>query len=246
MSYYTPDYAAGATPQNLQFIPSNYATAQSGGSGTMGSASGSYMYGSESGGQERLSTGILAAFGTSGYPGEPPLLEELGVNFGHIQQKTMTVLNPFRSIDQHIMDDSDLAGPILFCLLFATFLLLSGKVHFGYIYGVALMGTLSLYAILNLMAMKSIDMLRTASVLGYCLLPLVATSAIGVVVPLDNALGYFFSAFVIFWCTYSSSAIFVSYLQLSQMRVLVAYPLALFYGIFSIMTLFVEKQLSGK
>ena len=27
-------------------------------------------------------------------------------------------------IDQHIMDDSDLAGPILFCLLFGTFLLL--------------------------------------------------------------------------------------------------------------------------
>ncbi|EHL01712.1 putative protein transport protein yip1 [Glarea lozoyensis 74030] len=29
------------------------------------------------------------------------------------------------------MDDSDLAGPILFFLLFGTFLLFSGKVHFG-------------------------------------------------------------------------------------------------------------------
>jgi hypothetical protein len=27
-------------------------------------------------------------------------------------------------IDQHIMDDSDLAGPFLFCGLFGTFLLL--------------------------------------------------------------------------------------------------------------------------
>ena len=34
------------------------------------------------------------------------------------------MLNPLKSVDQHIMDDTDLAGPILFCLLFATFLLL--------------------------------------------------------------------------------------------------------------------------
>lgn len=38
--------------------------------------------------------------------------------------QTLTVLNPLARIDQHIMDDSDLAGPILFFLLFGTFLLL--------------------------------------------------------------------------------------------------------------------------
>lgn len=38
--------------------------------------------------------------------------------------QTLTVLNPMARIDQHIMDDSDLAGPFLFCALFGTFLLL--------------------------------------------------------------------------------------------------------------------------
>jgi hypothetical protein len=38
-------------------------------------------------GQGGLRTGWLAAFGTEGYDGEPPLLEELGVNFNHIQTK---------------------------------------------------------------------------------------------------------------------------------------------------------------
>lgn len=38
----------------------------------------------ESGG---LRTGWLAAFGTEGYDGEPSLMEELGVNFGHIKTK---------------------------------------------------------------------------------------------------------------------------------------------------------------
>lgn len=37
--------------------------------------------------QGGLRTGWLAAFSTEGYDGEPPLLEELGVNWGHIQMK---------------------------------------------------------------------------------------------------------------------------------------------------------------
>lgn len=34
-----------------------------------------------------LAPGWLAAFGTSGYDDEPPLLEELGINFAHIKGK---------------------------------------------------------------------------------------------------------------------------------------------------------------
>ena len=37
--------------------------------------------------QGGLRTGWIAAFGTEGYEGEPSLLEELGVNFGHIKGK---------------------------------------------------------------------------------------------------------------------------------------------------------------
>ena len=45
------------------------------------------LSGSMGTGSNGLSMGWLAAFGTEGYEGEPPLLEELGVNFGHIQMK---------------------------------------------------------------------------------------------------------------------------------------------------------------
>jgi len=38
--------------------------------------------------------------------------------------QTLAVLNPVARIEPHIMDDSDLAGPFLFCALFGTFLLL--------------------------------------------------------------------------------------------------------------------------
>ena len=55
------------------------------------------------------------------------------------------------------MDDSDLFGPIIFCLLFGTFLLLSGKVHFGYIYGLAAIGSVSLHFIFSLMSNPQLD-----------------------------------------------------------------------------------------
>ncbi|KAK9451494.1 uncharacterized protein V1518DRAFT_408699 [Limtongia smithiae] len=261
--------SSGGAPGNLQFYSSNYEAPTgsaaggrfsrggagssapqfggfggsgigSGGAPIVGGIPGDGLSAAASG--EQLGGGWLAAFGTGGYSDEPPLLEELGINFGHIKSKTLTVLNPLAQVDQNIMDDSDLAGPILFFLLYGTCLLLSGKIHFGYVYGVALLGSVSLHLILNLMASSSgIDFVRTASVLGYCLLPLVAASSLGVLISIDNFIGYVFCAIAIFWCTYSSSAMFVAVLQLSDMRALVAYPLMLFYSVFAVMTIFADK-----
>ena len=55
---------------------------------------------------------------------EPPLLEELGINFDHIRQKTLAVLNPLGKADAGVISDQDLAGPLVFCLLFGSALLL--------------------------------------------------------------------------------------------------------------------------
>lgn len=92
-----------------------------------------------------------SAGGEEDYSMEPPLLEELGINFRHIWEKTKTVLMPMRSMDEHIMDDADLAGPLFFLLCFGIFLLMTGKVHFGYIYGFGVSGCLAMYLVLNLL-----------------------------------------------------------------------------------------------
>ncbi|CAK7227067.1 hypothetical protein SBRCBS47491_006443 [Sporothrix bragantina] len=339
-----PAYAPAAA-QNLQFYPSSYSPGVPGqptggnygygGSGGVASAyggfggAGSGPTGSIGGGgpggvsgrmgeQGGLRTGWLAAFSTEGYDGEPPLLEELGVNFGHIQAKTLAVLNPFQRIDQHLMDDYDLAGPIIFFLLFGTFLLFSGKVHFGYIYGLALLGSISLHVILSLMSpdgqggngahghsnmgpsyaqssptpgypgdtagsstgvggvggasglsgsissggpgsskggptgkhgrsgslsqlSTTLTFVRSASVLGYCLLPLVATSLVGIMMPMDTPLGIVLTTAAICWCTYSASGMFCAVGRMRGMRALVAYPLALFYVGFGIMSVFSSR-----
>lgn len=169
------------------------------------------------------------------------------------------------------MDDSDLAGPILFFLLFGTFLLFSGKVHFGYIYGLALIGSLTLHTIFSLMSpppdasssasaaaaamhsphghdqgalASSLTFPRSASVLGYCLLPLVMISLVGVVAPMNSAGGYVISCAAIVWCTYSSSGMFCAVGRMRSMRGLVAYPLGLFYVGFGIMVIFSSKRAS--
>lgn len=175
------------------------------------------------------------------------------------------------------MDDSDLAGPILFFLLFGTFLLFSGKVHFGYIYGLALMGSVALHTILSLMTpdgsntsspapaysstqgypgdtsghgggvdgkehlSSTLTFVRSASVLGYCLLPLVMTSAVGIIMPMDTLIGYILTSAAISWCTTSASGMFCAVGRMRGMRGLVAYPLALFYAGFGIMGIFSSR-----
>lgn len=180
------------------------------------------------------------------------------------------MLNPLGRINQNLMDDSDLAGPVLFFLLFGTFLLFSGKVHFGYIYGLALLGSTSLHAILSLMTppdsnaepqygggpgyhggqqpgpggpknASSLTFARSASVLGYCLLPLVATSLVGIVMPMDTPFGIIITSLAILWCTASSSGMFCAVGRMRGMRALVAYPLALFYAGFGIMGVFSSR-----
>lgn len=119
MSYYNQGYEPSPAPQNaqnLQFFPSSYSgvsghttpsqAAYGGYGGGANTASAYPQYGSgmpanfgaqgvtgRMGEQGGLRTGWIAAFSTEGYEGEPGLMEELGVNFGHIRDKVRTAIN---------------------------------------------------------------------------------------------------------------------------------------------------------
>lgn len=181
-------------------------------------------------------------FGNGGtsteFEDEPPLLEELGINPDHIIQKTLAVLNPFRTTDASILQDTDLAGPLVFCLALGAFLLLSGKVHFSYIYGIGVMGCLAIYALLSLMAVSGVTLGTVVSVLGYCLLPMVMLSGINVVFSLQGLIGFVLTGLAIAWCSLSASKLFVTALFMDHQQPLVAYPCALLYGVFALITIF--------
>jgi hypothetical protein len=177
------------------------------------------------------------------------------------------------------MDDSDLYGALIFLILYGTFLALSGKFFYGYIYGIALFGSIGLHWIFSLMTppldlnespsqaqgqpdhasvgvgghgghfSSTLTYSRSASVLGYCFLPLVFTAFFGVALPMDTLFGYILTSLAVGWSTYSSSGMFVSVGRMRGMRGLVAYPLALFYVGFGIMGIFSSRgsgTLQGK
>lgn len=174
------------------------------------------------------------------------------------------------------MDDSDIIGPLIFLVCFGLLLALSGKLHFGYVYGLSLMGSTSLHLIISLMTpaddpadpqatpyaaqggapqgghghhhghhanelSATLTWSRSASVLGYCLIPLLTSSVAGVFMPMDTPLGIVLTSAAIMWSTYSASGMFCAVGRLRSMRGLVAYPLALFYVGFGIMSIFSSR-----
>lgn len=145
--------------------------------------------------------------------------------------------------------------------------------------GLGLVGTILLHQIISLMSPpisaddaaaaqdhghprgshlgSSLTYPRSASIVGYCLLPLVLVSTLGIVVPLDGLFGYIVTILSITWCSYSSSSMFTvagklfwnktsynvltSTGRMTSMRGLVAYPMVLFYGSFGIMAIFSSR-----
>lgn len=136
------------------------------------------------------------------------------------------------------MNDVDLAGPLVFCLLFGGMLLLSGKVHFGYIYGMGLLGCLAIFIVLNLMSMVSVSVSCVVSVLGYCLLPMVLLSALSLLISLQGIIGTILTIATVLWCSWSASKLFITALQMDSQQPLVAYPCALVYAVFALLTVF--------
>lgn len=101
------------------------------------------------------------------------------------------------------------------------------------------------------MSPNGIDAYRTASVLGYCLLPLVLVSLASIAVSFEcvqrclarfdahsGLIGYLLAAVSILWCSYAASGIFVSVLSMTEQRLLVAYPVGLFYTSFALLSVF--------
>ncbi|KAM3831901.1 protein YIPF7 [Vipera latastei] len=169
---------------------------------------------------------------------DPPLLEELGINFNHIWQKTLTVLNPMKPAEAGIMNETDLAGPLVFCLALGSTWLLAGKVHFGYVYGTSVIGCLAIHALLNLMSIVGVSHGCVASVLGYSLLPMVILSTCAVFFSLQGIPGTLIAVIIIGWCSLSASKIFASTLAMEGQQVLVAYPCGLLYGLLALITIF--------
>jgi len=180
------------------------------------------------------------------YDNEPPLLEELGVNFPHIYSKSKAVLFPYgkhaKSLDSGLIEnDADLAGPLAFALGLGGELLLSGKLHFGYVYGFGVSGCLAMTLLLNLLNPNgAVSAWTVVSILGYALLPVNLLAGVNALVRVNNLgpWGMVASVITIAWSTMASARLFERGCNMRAQRFLVAYPTALLYSAFVMITIF--------
>ncbi|XP_058839006.1 protein YIPF7 [Topomyia yanbarensis] len=178
---------------------------------------------------------------------EPPLLDELEIYPQRIMDKSLAVLNPFHAqslVDnpEYFFKETDLAGPIAFCLTLAACLFVSGsKAQFGYIYGLCVISVIVMYVLITLMCNSTenyVTITAVASILGYSILPIVWLSIVGIFFALNTAFGIALAICAIFLSTMSCSRIFCIMTGDSHQRYLIAYPCALVYIIFTLLVLF--------
>eukprot|EP00995_Heteronema_vittatum_P004524 NODE_1703_length_906_cov_355.152859_g1186_i0.p1 GENE.NODE_1703_length_906_cov_355.152859_g1186_i0~~NODE_1703_length_906_cov_355.152859_g1186_i0.p1 ORF type:complete len:244 (+),score=19.13 NODE_1703_length_906_cov_355.152859_g1186_i0:33-764(+) len=215
----------GARRDDMQFFNSNYA-----------------QPGDSSYSNPQPNAGHTGGFSVDEF--ERPLLEELGIDFQHIKRKAWIVCNPFKPcMDAAMLQDGDLAGPLLFSILLGCALLLSGRVHFGYIFGMGLGGCVCLYALLNVMTDKAVDLQYTVSTLGYCLVPTLMLGGFSTITFLNlNFLPWFLSypigCLPIAWSSWCATKMFVDGLGMLEQRWLILYPITLLYATFAVISIF--------
>jgi len=170
---------------------------------------------------------------------EPPLLEELGINVDHVWQR-MQGIAFFKKLDEDILRDLDLTGPLVILFGLLVCLTLSGKFVGGStIYGVSFWGCCGIFFLINVMSQKGgIDMLSTCSILLYGLLPIDILAFFGIFISLKGKFGAIVSVLCVFWSTATSSRFFANSISMEQQRWLVAYPVSLVYTCFALITVF--------
>lgn len=170
---------------------------------------------------------------------EPPLLEELGIDINKIITRLAHSLDPTGRCGV-VLGDYDVIGPIALYLTYTSLLLLAGgKLMFGYIYGLAVMTSVCMYALLWAMTdSPEVTLTSTFSVLGYSFTPVVLVALLAVFVNLKNAFGAIVVLGAVLWSSSNAARMFVAMFGNSDQKYLMAYPCAIVCGLYTLFILY--------
>lgn len=173
-----------------------------------------------------------------------------------IIEKSLAILNPFHvetEDESELLDDADLAGPVVFGLTLAFARTLSGgEPRFGYIYGLSVLAVFAMFFLVQLLnesaatrrksgkrqPSKPVSIGDVASLLGYCLQPIVWLAVLGIVVTLKSLAGAVLGAAAVAMATRGASAQLCRLTGDPKQRLLLAYPCGMVYGVFMLLVLF--------
>ena len=74
--------------------------------------------------------------------------------------------------------------------------------------------------------------------IGYSLLPIVFLAALSLAVEMQGVAGFVCIPVAVIWCAHAASLFFVAALDADDRRWLLAYPVALFYTCFALISIF--------
>jgi hypothetical protein len=122
-----------------------------------------------------------------------------------IKNRIIMILKLTKPSDD-VIEDPDLSGPILIALCFGMLLLLAGKMHFGDIYAIFILGNLMLYFLFNLMSQVDIiPLYNIMSTVGYALLPMLLLGFLGIFTSMKGTAGILLSLAVSGWSSLAAS-----------------------------------------
>lgn len=101
--------------------------------------------------------------------GDPPLLEgvnqihiDIGINIEKVRSRLLLVIKLQQPVPD-MVSDPDLVGPFAIALALGFLLLFAGKIHFGDIYAMFIVGNILSYLLINLMSKVSLVVARLTS-----------------------------------------------------------------------------------
>lgn len=172
--------------------------------------------------------------------GDQPLLEELGIDFSAICSESKVIFEVFkRTTKCFSCKTADSVGPLIFSLFYSFFLMINGKIHFGYVYFLSLVSNAFIYLLVNVLAENHISIFESFSVMGYSQVPVTIFAFANTVLkyfPLFVRL--FIGALFALWSTSTASLIYVRFLEVDRLFFLVGYPLFLTYFCFVLIAIF--------
>lgn len=170
------------------------------------------------------------------------LTTELGIDIPAILSRTKSILT--LQLAHKDMDNLDLGGPLIFLAALGFAHLLVGKLHFGYILGWTVVGSLLIWFVVTSMAgldpdLKNGDAYSACCTVGYAILPLVFHAAIALLLPRRSLSTLIGGAVAILWSAHIASTLFSKKsVTLEGQRVLIWYPCLLMYSAFALLTLY--------
>jgi hypothetical protein len=83
-----------------------------------------------------------------------------------------------------------------------------------------------------------VELYKTISILGYSLLPFNVLAVLSIFIELSNIPGGIASFLMITWSTVTATRYFEYGLDMEDKKYLIAYPISLFYFVFTLLTVF--------